>query len=89
MSYADYQFSKKIGMQDYPFYAIVMAAMRQADTHNLAALRHAWPQVWDELQARYNAPGGSLPDELLAAGAVPRGNVTAESAAELLTEEER
>lgn len=46
-----------------PFYALIMAAMRGADTRNAERLRAAWPEVWDELQARYNAPGGLLDGE--------------------------
>lgn len=70
MSYADYQFSKTITMEDYPFYSLIMAAMRQADTDNLDKLKWAWPAVWDELNGRYNARGGLLPDEVLA-GEIP------------------
>lgn len=40
-----------------------MAAMRQADTTNAWKLRTEFPEVWSELQARYNAPGGLLADE--------------------------
>lgn len=40
-----------------------MAAMRKADTFNRAYLSTAFPQVWIELQDRYNAPGGILPGE--------------------------
>lgn len=64
MSYHEYQMSKLIAGKDYPFYALIMAAMRQADTGNMAKLRAAWPGVADELQLRYDAPGGLLPDEL-------------------------
>jgi hypothetical protein len=45
-----------------PFYAVIQAAMRLADTGNAALLRAAFPEVWDELQERYNAPGGLLLD---------------------------
>jgi hypothetical protein len=45
------------------FYALIMAAMRQADSTNAAKLRAAFPETWDEVQARYNAPGGFLPGE--------------------------
>jgi hypothetical protein len=64
MSLHDYQVSKQLAALDAPFYALIMAAMRQADTHNQVRLRNQWPQVWDELQARYNAPGGLLVDEV-------------------------
>ena len=42
------------------FYALIMAAMRRADTDNLEKLKAAWPGVWTELEQRYNAPGGYL-----------------------------
>ena len=60
MSKFDYLASKKISLDDPPFYAIIMAAMRRADSSNLAKLQRAYPEVWEELQARYNAPGGVL-----------------------------
>lgn len=63
MSLFDYERSREIDKRDEPFYALVMAAMRRADTINLNKLRDAWPEVWTELQARYNAPGGRLENE--------------------------
>lgn len=60
MSHYDYVTSKAIGVEDFPFYALIMAAMRQADTVNGERLQRMWPEVWDELNARYNAPGGLL-----------------------------
>lgn len=59
----DYDVSKQIAAQDYPFFAIIMAAARQADTQNLAALERAFPEATAELKERYNAPGGILPRE--------------------------
>ena len=64
MSLYDYQESKEIEVRGYTFYALVMACMRQADDDNLYHLTQAWPGVYDELKARYNAPGGLLPDEV-------------------------
>ena len=65
MSYHDYKIGQSIiivpGMT---FDGIIQAAMRKADTPNLDRLKAAWPRVWDELQARYDAPGGYLPEEL-------------------------
>lgn len=52
-------------MSGFGFYALIMAAMRQADTDNAERLRRCWPDVWQELHARYNAPGGILPDDVL------------------------
>jgi hypothetical protein len=63
MSHFDYQASKTIAGEDYPFYALVMALMRQADSHNLAKLKRAWPEVWAEVEARYHSPGGVLTHE--------------------------
>ena len=60
MSYHEYQVSTELAIADPPFYALIMAAMRKADTWNAALLRSAFPQVWDEVEARYNAPGGLL-----------------------------
>ena len=63
MSAYDYKESLRIAKLDPPFYATIMAAMRKADDTNLARLLAAWPEVWAELQARYNVPGGVLPEE--------------------------
>ena len=60
MSRYDYEISKDI---DYPFYALIMAAMRKADSFNIVRLKTVYPKVWEELQARYDAPGGILPGE--------------------------
>lgn len=63
MSLADYNISRALDRNDVPFYALIMAAMRRADSANLAALKLVFPQVWDELQARYHLPGGLLAGE--------------------------
>jgi hypothetical protein len=59
----DYQVSREIGAADPPFGALIMAAMRQADTFNAALLQSDWPEIWSELQERCSAPGGLLPGE--------------------------
>jgi hypothetical protein len=63
MSYHEYMVSREMTSTDLPFYALIMCAMRKADSTNAAKLRAAFPDVWDEFQARYNAPGGVLADE--------------------------
>jgi hypothetical protein len=63
MSFHEYEASREIAMEDYPFYAIIMAAMRQADGPNMYALTMAFPETRRELQERYDAPGGLLPAE--------------------------
>lgn len=61
MSLYDYRASQQISATDPPFYALIMAAIRKADTFNMARLRSAFPEVYAEFEARYNAPGGMLP----------------------------
>lgn len=61
MSLYDYKRSAEIVQE--PFYTLIMAAFRKADTENLRKLSSAFPEVWAELKARYNAPGGRLPEE--------------------------
>lgn len=63
MSLYDYAASREIAAADPPFYALIMAAMRKADTVNAALLRTCWPDIWREFEARYNAPGGVLPTD--------------------------
>jgi hypothetical protein len=63
MSRDDYVHSQDIAAQGYPFYALIMAAMRKADTDNLEKLRRAFPATHDELVQRYSAPAGYLPHE--------------------------
>jgi len=63
MSLYEYQESREPVISTAGFYALIMAAMRRADTDNLRKLQTCWPEVWAELQARYNAPGGLLPGE--------------------------
>ena len=63
MGWLDYKASLRIECADYSFYALIMAAMRQADTDNAALLKAAWPYVWEDLQERYNAPGGFLTEK--------------------------
>lgn len=73
MSLIDYKVSQQISADDPPFYAIIMAAMRKADTDNLRRLKQAWPHVWEELERRYHSPGGVLPEEDLPTGQDRRG----------------
>jgi hypothetical protein len=63
MSFHEFLAGKEVMLSDFPFYGLVQAAMRQADDTNLTLLRTAFPAVWAELQARYNAPGGVLPED--------------------------
>jgi hypothetical protein len=60
MSLYDYKLSMRLGIEDPPFYALIMAAMRKADTDNLIRLKTAFPEIWIELDWRYHAPNGEL-----------------------------
>jgi hypothetical protein len=60
MSLYDYRASCEISKTDPPFYALIMSAMRKADSINVIKLRREFPEVYAELDARYNAPAGIL-----------------------------
>lgn len=40
-----------------------MAAMSKADSTNIEKLAAVFPEIYDEVRARYNAPGGTLRSE--------------------------
>lgn len=63
MSRFDYEVGRRIAADDPPFYALIQAAMRRADSTNLRRLREAFPETYAEVEARYNAHGGILPDD--------------------------
>lgn len=60
MSLYDYRESSELSKNDPGFYSLIMAAMRKADSRNIELLKSAWPETWQELYARYHAPGGLL-----------------------------
>ena len=60
MSYYNYIESKVISEHDYCFYALIMAAMRKADSNNIELLKTTFPQTWDELYKRYHSPDGMI-----------------------------
>jgi len=62
MSHQDYERSRELADTER-FFSLIMAAMRRADSVNEMILRAAFPAVWQQLQERYNAPGGLLPGE--------------------------
>lgn len=63
MSYHDYLKGRELLLDDPPFCALIQAAMRKADTDNLEKLQAAFPEIWEELYARYHAPKGILPGD--------------------------
>lgn len=65
MSHFDYLTSRAIEGEGHPFYALIMAAYRQADSDNQRKLFRAFPDVVEELISRYNAPGGVLETDII------------------------
>lgn len=67
MAYRDYEASKKVElalMEINPTdRGMIMGCMRRADNDTLEKLKSLFPDVWEELLARYHAPGGFLTDE--------------------------
>jgi hypothetical protein len=63
MSKWDYEVAKKIEAENYPFPALIMAAMRKADSANASLLQRAWPETVAELNYRYWSAGGLMPGE--------------------------
>ena len=66
MSLYDYEVGQKVVREygDDEFYGLIQACMRLADTDNLQRLKIDWPDVWSDLQVRYNAPQGRLAGEI-------------------------
>lgn len=63
MSLYDYEIGRALATLDHPFNALIFAAIRQADTANMAKIAMAWPEIAAEAQARYDAPGALLPGD--------------------------
>lgn len=58
-----YLVSQKLAEGDPPFSSYIFAAIRKADTNNLARLEAVFPELVAEMRERYNAPGGRLEGE--------------------------
>lgn len=65
MSLYDYEKSREISKDDPPFASLIMSAMRRADTINTVKLENMFPEIFAELQMRYNSLGGLLEEERL------------------------
>jgi hypothetical protein len=63
MSLFDYKASQCISAEDPPFYALIMAAMRKADSMNLEILKRSFPRTYEEFEKRYWSKGGLLEGE--------------------------
>jgi hypothetical protein len=62
LSLYEYEQSQQISAQGYQFYALLGALIRDADTDNTARLKAAWPDIYESMQRRYNAPMGVVPE---------------------------
>lgn len=58
-----YRVSQELAKGDPPFSAFIFCAIRKADTFNLERLRLAFPELVQEMEERYWAPGGMLEGE--------------------------
>ena len=71
MSLHEYLCSQAISAGDPPFYALLFAMIRKADSENASKICRCWPEKFREMQRRYNAPGGiialgeELPEDLI------------------------
>ena len=65
MSLHEYQIGRQLEGQDVPFYGLIQAAMRRADTENLTRLQAAFPDAWAELELRDSQIRGCLTVEEL------------------------
>jgi len=63
MSRNDYEVAKQIESTNPPFMALIMAAIRKADSANASLLQRAWPETVAELNYRYWSAGGLMPGE--------------------------
>ena len=58
----EYEQSKHISAKGYHFYTLMAALMRAADDRNTDLLRAGWPDIYESLVKRYNAPMGVIED---------------------------
>lgn len=61
MSLYDYMQAQQLRSE--PFDALIMAAVLKADSWNLARLKATFPELVAEVERRFNAPGGRLPED--------------------------
>ncbi len=63
MSLFDWNKASRWFKDDEPFNALIMGAALRADSTNLERLRMVFPEIIEETERRYNAPGGELPGD--------------------------
>lgn len=67
MTREDYLLSQIISRNDPSFSALLMTLIRKADSDNRTIISRHWHAIYSEFWERYNAPGGYLPGEVVAA----------------------
>ncbi|RMD99244.1 MAG: hypothetical protein D6814_05940 [Calditrichaeota bacterium] len=61
MSRQDFILALTLYAKDLPFESLIMAAMLQTEDEAIKKkLKKAFPKLWEELEARSQAPGGRL-----------------------------
>lgn len=68
MSKANYEAAKAFRLEHDSFEAAIMAAVMKADSRNRSKLFLAWPEIVEEVDARYDAPGALLEHERVDTG---------------------
>jgi hypothetical protein len=63
MSLHEYLYSRTLDKYDPPFYALLFAMMRKADSENVRLIRRDWPEKYEEFKARYHSGGGIIPED--------------------------
>lgn len=56
----DYMIASHLATADLPFDALIAAAIKRADSLNLAKLARAFPEHVETVRMRYNAPGAVI-----------------------------
>jgi hypothetical protein len=63
MSLHEYLYSKTLDKYDPPFYGLLFAMLRKADSENVRLISRDWPEKYEEFGARYHAGYGIIPED--------------------------
>jgi hypothetical protein len=63
MSLHEYLYSRTLDKYDPPFYALLFAMMRKADSDNVRIIKAMWSDKFEEFKLRYNSPYGVIPED--------------------------
>lgn len=56
----EYYESQDIADKHYSWLSLLFALIRKADSTNIELIKQCWPDEYNELYQRYNAPGGTI-----------------------------